>query len=532
MPLAPSQGTSPSGYYNPSPVYSFQTPTPAGPYRIRKPSQRYGSSVDPQAIARAFHAEQRFEQPICALHDPQQHFAAAGVHVYPFANGSQFQLEHDNTNSVSNGELPLQDDVSQVLHELGSKTQAELVLPLGNNPGGRDNSLTTSGKEENYETSNGHDLKDDKGADDFEEQAPLSHSAGTLKESGDDPDSKSHKSCCHGKSQVKTPRWEDPERSFSDIHGLPEHTVPGQLPGNSQYVSSMQDDASIHTNKVRDHPKSQGSPPFLNHHQYHGNEQTTLYTIPPTYATASHPLNPAQLGFLHQHPHLYSQTVPQYAPYGLNGSAAPSAEGNLAFSPVHNCNCGDTCDCLGCAAHPYNATTKNHVQSLGDLLAHGDNDRQSSSRPQSPYGSAFGQVTYVHSMAPGVNPMLVNDMPSPPLSGHYRSSILPLTNSDTTSPAGSYSEAQVPLFSSSGYYTMEFPMDPGESLDGCTDVSGSCQCGDDCACIGCLTHTGHNGIPLGLDPAVISGSPNGVGSRQDFHPDEGREASALKSCCS
>jgi hypothetical protein len=34
------------------------------------------------------------------------------------------------------------------------------------------------------------------------------------------------------------------------------------------------------------------------------------------------------------------------------------------------------------------------------------------------------------------------------------------------------------------------------TLPSCSDASGTCQCGDGCACVGCLTHGGHTGERL------------------------------------
>lgn len=34
------------------------------------------------------------------------------------------------------------------------------------------------------------------------------------------------------------------------------------------------------------------------------------------------------------------------------------------------------------------------------------------------------------------------------------------------------------------------------TLPGCNDATGTCQCGDGCECVGCLTHGGHNGVQL------------------------------------
>lgn len=49
------------------------------------------------------------------------------------------------------------------------------------------------------------------------------------------------------------------------------------------------------------------------------------------------------------------------------------------------------------------------------------------------------------------------------------------------------------LMHPSEYYTLEYPVGIPSA---CSDVTGSCQCGNDCSCVGCLTHSGHNGMPL------------------------------------
>ena len=218
--------------------------------------------------------------------------------------------------------------------------------------------------------------------------------------------------------------------------------------------------------------------------------QTTLYTIPPTYATASHPLNPSQLAQL-QHSHTgFSQIVPQYAPSGLMGSAAPSAEGTMMFNPAHNCNCGDNCLCLGCAAHPYNATTRNHVQDLRQILENSHETNNPPSRPQTSYGNPANMID-VHSMTPGIVTH-IGDLPSPTRSESLQMASLTGASFHQSSNNSSPTQSTFPMYSSSGYYTMEFPMEQEFPMMGCTDVSGSCQCGSDCACIGCLTHTGHD----------------------------------------
>lgn len=524
----PTQATPTPGYHNSSTAFLLQTPALNGPYRIQKPSQRYGSSVDAQAITRALHAEQWAEQPIYGSFDPQQQFSPAAVHVAPYARGSQHQQEYHNATCVRNSGPSSQGDVSLSQQEFLSKLQAERPLRHEHSAAGHRTESVTGMKEESCDVSKDLGLKDHKNGAESVEQSTLSKPPGVLNMSLGDPGFGSHRTCCHGKSHVQTTQPEGSGLLILDSSGLPEYTVLGQVATNSQSVTSMQDEVLKGTNRVSDHAKQHVSITLADRPQHHGNEQTTSYTTPPTYTTASRSLEPAQLSFLHPNPYLHSQKVPQHAPCGSNGSATPLTGGNAEFTPAHNCNCGDTCDCLGCAAHPYNTTTRNHVQSLGDLLAHDDNEQQPGSPPQPPYDGSLLQFTDVHSMTPGINTRLFENVLSPPVSSHDRSSILPLAETEVTSSAEAYSEAHVPTFSSSGYYTMEFPMD---SLGGCTDVSGSCQCGDDCACVGCLTHTGHNGIPLDLDSAIVPPSPNGVDTQQDLNENDGYDVSASEECC-
>ena len=44
----------------------------------------------------------------------------------------------------------------------------------------------------------------------------------------------------------------------------------------------------------------------------------------------------------------------------------------------------------------------------------------------------------------------------------------------------------------SAFYLQQF------EIPGCTDATGACLCGDGCACIGCLTHSGHDGVAVDL----------------------------------
>lgn len=524
----PTQTTPTPSYHNSSAAFLLQTPTLNGPYRIQKLSQRHGSSVDSQAIAKAISTEQWPETPIYGSFDPQQQFSPAGEHVAPYARGSQYQQEYHNATCVRNSGWSLQGDLSLSQQVSLSKLQAGRPLRYEYSAAGHRTEYVTGIKEKPYDISKDLGLKDYKHGAESVEQASLSQFPGVFNMSLGNPCFERQRICCHGRTHVQSTKPDGLSSLNLDSSGLPEHIVLGEVGTNSQSVISMQDEVLKGMNRVSDPAKHHESISLAVHPQHHENEQTMSYTTSPTYTTASRSLPPTQLSLLHPDRHLRSQKVPQHPPRGSNGLATPLTEDNEEFTPAHNCNCGDTCDCLGCAAHPYNITTRNHVQSLGDLLAHDDNEQQPGSPPQPPYDGSLLQFTDVQTMSPGSNPRRFENVPSLPVSSHDRSSILPLAETEITSSAEAYNEAHVPTFSSSGYYTMEFPM---ESLGGCTDVSGSCQCGADCACIGCLTHTGHNGIPLEQDSAIVPASPNGVDTRQDLKEDDGYIVSGPGECC-
>ena len=91
---------------------------------------------------------------------------------------------------------------------------------------------------------------------------------------------------------------------------------------------------------------------------------TTLYTFPPRYSTFQHPLTPEELAFLTRNPGLFAQTAATL-PTGRSDPVTTAGP----WTVTHTCNCGDTCNCLGCIAHPYNVRTLDFVQSIQDLMA-------------------------------------------------------------------------------------------------------------------------------------------------------------------
>lgn len=134
---------------------------------------------------------------------------------------------------------------------------------------------------------------------------------------------------------------------------------------------------------------------------------------------------------------------------------------------LHECCCGDECQCLGCAAHPYNTTTREYVRS-----------------------------------AYAFEPSLANNFDAPSMAnsqtGAYTPPNIQTGNmeevgqgvlSPTSSTGG---EEQV--LSGDNFFFVDYPMGSG---DGCGGEDVSCPCGDDCECFGCTIHK-----PLLMDTGI------------------------------
>ncbi|KAE8380521.1 hypothetical protein BDV26DRAFT_257164 [Aspergillus bertholletiae] len=187
--------------------------------------------------------------------------------------------------------------------------------------------------------------------------------------------------------------------------------------------------------------------------------------------------------------------VPQPLPHDTNNSgyAAPVT---LNSDPTHNCSCGDNCQCLGCASHPFNNTTRQHVQEMGLLVAFDGEDRsmdkmngyQSPSlhgRQHSVTQLDYSYTNFSHAFNSGAQHLMMH-------SYGEQSPTSRIVGNGYSSPPAEYLSEQS-YMEPSEYYTLEYPVG---LPSGCSDVTGNCQCGNDCSCVGCLTHSGHNGVSL------------------------------------
>ncbi|EGE79808.1 copper-activated transcription factor grisea [Blastomyces dermatitidis ATCC 18188] len=164
-------------------------------------------------------------------------------------------------------------------------------------------------------------------------------------------------------------------------------------------------------------------------------------------------------------------------------------------SQPHNCDCGDDCQCLGCASHPYNNTTRQHIQQMGYMITSGEADRspEPNNSPTLNSHVAHGSLGYNNDWPPSSLPFHSPGQ----IQWNFPQSGPPFDNpgSSVVAPAIHDPNQNQLLMQPAAYYELEYSVG---LLDPCTNMTGTCQCGANCSCVGCLTHNGHDGIPLEL----------------------------------
>lgn len=203
--------------------------------------------------------------------------------------------------------------------------------------------------------------------------------------------------------------------------------------------------------------------------------------------------------------------------------------------PEHNCHCGDSCSCFGCAAHPNNATMMEYVRLMAQFQYTGGFGAMPPplyDMPTYPHHPGFGAEAF-SPMSQGMTTPTLSNM------SFHGSTDLSSLSSTPMVVSGPWQQPRLapptvtePQFLEPSNYTASTPMEkqhllkteepesspiadsPSDSKDedtqlspssyfwnqmvlpGCSDATGTCQCGDGCECVGCLTHGGHNGVTL------------------------------------
>ncbi|CAM1501988.1 Fc.00g039720.m01.CDS01 [Cosmosporella sp. VM-42] len=96
--------------------------------------------------------------------------------------------------------------------------------------------------------------------------------------------------------------------------------------------------------------------------------QPTVFTYPPQYGSYMQPLQPEQWKQVMSSMGFGQGTMP--SPYGMPGAIPyhPPSAPQSAAGTSHQCSCGDSCQCVGCAAHPYNDATRSYVRSAWETM--------------------------------------------------------------------------------------------------------------------------------------------------------------------
>lgn len=220
-------------------------------------------------------------------------------------------------------------------------------------------------------------------------------------------------------------------------------------------------------------PPFQGPMPMVNG-MYPFFPQPTVFTYPPQYGTYMQPLQPEQwrqvmaaLSFGQPAPsNAFNMTRGGVETVPYTPPPQDSPPKNTGTS--HQCDCGEGCQCIGCAAHPYNEATQNYVRSAWNSMMEEQSNGNGSYTKHGTPQDASATHTPNETRAASTTPVEVNG-----------NGTAPQTPSDAASVPG---EEQT--LSANDFFFVSYPFG-----DPCAGDTASCPCGDDCQCIGCFIHS-------------------------------------------
>ncbi|KAI5841742.1 hypothetical protein DFP73DRAFT_480624, partial [Morchella snyderi] len=189
-------------------------------------------------------------------------------------------------------------------------------------------------------------------------------------------------------------------------------------------------------------------------------------------------------------------------------SNPPVTNTTLAHGWEHNCHCGPECNCLGCATHPFNRRTVEHVREMQSFMAVDDGSLspqshlnptnhnhphslvQQLSHPQPQQDSFEANGMSLSSPVAGAPPGTCCGSKSSPAK-----QISPTTEEEDIGPDGTPTGTPsgtdaVDELSPSNFLYFDYP------LGVCAQTEAGCKCGEGCTCVGCITHGGHDGVEL------------------------------------
>ncbi|PTB68974.1 N-terminal cooper fist DNA-binding domain-containing protein [Trichoderma citrinoviride] len=203
--------------------------------------------------------------------------------------------------------------------------------------------------------------------------------------------------------------------------------------------------------------------------------QPGVFAYPPQYGSFQQPLQPDQWRQLMATMHFtHPMTNMQDAPYDETAQVQfPQNNGLEAPWTSHQCGCGDSCECIGCATHPYNQATQDYVRSAWNSM-----------QEDAPKGHRHSDSTHSPLIGNNGTPTPANQSPnggSTPTGGQVEGLVSP-TMAQTPSESNSVLGEEAAL-SASDFFFVSYPFG-----DLCEGEKAKCPCGDDCSCIGCSIH--------------------------------------------
>lgn len=193
------------------------------------------------------------------------------------------------------------------------------------------------------------------------------------------------------------------------------------------------------------------SPVEMSPQEMHSFQYPTVFTYPADYGSWQHPVSPA----------IWQQVISQTS-MSANTPVSPTANAETGGAgTIFQCSCGESCQCIGCLAHPFNSQMFQYV-----------NNAYSGSGVSSPRAGTAG-LSAVEASGGQAQTTAAGQDHAPETTAKTPSEGSPTLEEQSLPPMD--------------YFFVNMP------ISGiCGGSYESCPCGDSCECPGCLVHN----VPL------------------------------------
>ncbi|OQE14464.1 hypothetical protein PENSTE_c035G06276 [Penicillium steckii] len=249
-------------------------------------------------------------------------------------------------------------------------------------------------------------------------------------------------SCCSGKTKSQPTV---PPPPVSQMPDLPQQHQASNWNGAS-YSNFTTPQMAWHSSMPSTQPPSQGQ--LMRPYGMHGNHMPPFYADGFSQNGPSTPYSHSMNGLGIAHPSMSSYTsTPSHS-----STYTPT---NMSGDPSHDCQCGEECQCLGCAAHPFNNTTRQRVQEMGEMMTIGG-DKSAFDTYQSPPFQAAQNWDQINYLPQGLDHGLQQSAFDPYSGPSHTPSNAGFTGAYSSPvPVGQSLNEQ--LMHTSEYYTLEYP---------------------------------------------------------------------------